>query len=289
MIIHDLSGTLFATVAVMLRDGKTEVEEGMLRHMILNSIRANKKKFEKEFGEYVIACDSREGYWRRDVFPYYKKNRHDSREASKIDWKSVFEITNKVTEELMEFFPYRVVRVAKAEADDVIAVLAKKYHSQGVLILSRDHDMAQLQTLPGIKQWDPVSKKWCREKDPVEYLKTHIITGDAGDGVPSILEKDNALVLPEILANGKKKRRASITQKRIAAWKAGEPQLTMTTEEYRNWVRNREMVDLSYIPEDIQNAILENYEAQEGKDRSQLFNYFISKRLRNLMDAIGDF
>jgi hypothetical protein len=64
----------------------TQVEEGIVRHMILNSIRMYRSKFGSEYGELVIACDSK-NYWRRALFPYYKANRKKSQAASELDWK----------------------------------------------------------------------------------------------------------------------------------------------------------------------------------------------------------
>jgi hypothetical protein len=107
--------------------------------------------------------------------------------------------------------------------------------------------------------------------------------GDGGDGVPSILENDNALVVE------RSGRRPSITQKRIEKWLSGDPKLTMNSSEYRNWVRNRELIDFDHIPEDIVQEILTTYEEHPEKDRKKLFNYFISRRLRLLTESIGDF
>ncbi len=43
-----------------------ELSEDLVRHMVLNSLRAHNKKFKKEYGEMVIACDSK-NVWRREV------------------------------------------------------------------------------------------------------------------------------------------------------------------------------------------------------------------------------
>jgi hypothetical protein len=252
--------------------------------MILNSIRAAKVKFGPEYGELVIAMDSREGYWRRDVFPYYKAKRKEGRDASDINWPQVFEAFNQIKQELEEYFPYKTIKIKGAEADDIIAVLTKKYHSQGVLILANDHDFIQLHKFPNVKQWNPVMKKWIREKDPERYLQEHILRGDRGDGIPSVREADNTLVIE---STG---RRAPISKKMIDTWLAGnDTKLTMNAELYRNWIRNRELIDFEYIPEHISDQILNAYENHPTPDRSRLFGYFIQHRLRNLMPQISDF
>lgn len=250
--------------------------------MILNSIRAAKMKFASDYGDdVVLAIDSNQGYWRRKVFPYYKAGRKKDRDESSLNWDEIFTSVNKIIEEIKENFPYRVIRVPGAEADDVIAVLAKKHHTAGVMIVARDKDSIQLHQYPGIKQWDTVKKKFVKHPDPIRHLQEDIIRG-GHNGVPSILEKDNALVVRE-------GRRPSITQKKIDKWLSGDPQLTMSSEEYRNWIRNRELIDCSFIPEDIQEAILAEYEAEGGKGRSKIFNYFFKNKLKKLNECITDF
>lgn len=284
MIIVDLSRVFHATVAVSLRGDKTEVDIGMLRHLILNSLRASNKRFSGEYGQMVLAVDSRDGYWRRDIFPYYKGRRRVDREESHLDWPAIFAHFDQIKEELDTYFPYPFIKVSKAEADDVIGVLTKKYHQQGVLILANDHDFIQLHTLPNVKQWNPVRSKWIREKNPERYLQEHIIRGDKGDGIPSIHEQDNYLMIkPE------DERRKSVTQKQLDKWLSADPKLTMKADEYRNYVRNRELIDFEHIPERISDAILENYESQPPRDRKKIFDYCIQNRLRNLMGQIGDF
>jgi hypothetical protein len=289
VIIVDFSRVLFATVSVALRNNKNETPDiSFLRHLVLNSIRAQRKKFEPQYGEFIIAMDSR-SYWRKEAFPYYKANRAEGREASEIDWSAIFAMTDQIKLELAEYFPYKIINVPGAEADDVIAVLTKKHHSAGVLILANDHDFVQLHTLPNVKQWNPVMQKWVREKDPVKYLRDHIVRGDKGDGIPNIHENDTALIG---LAKGSP-RRPSVTQKMLKDWfgedGTKEPRLTMKADQYRNYIRNRELIDFDYIPSHIVTAILDAYDNAPSGDRSKLFNYFIDKRLRNLMGQIGDF
>ena len=57
----------------------------------------------------------------------------------------------------------------------------------------------------------------------------------------------------------------------------------------RNYQRNRTLIDLSYIPDDIKEKCTETFlDAPEG-NRKHLLNYFIKKKLKSLMENIGDF
>ena len=72
MIIIDMNQISLASLMMNLNMNKSkEVDENMVRHMILNSIRMYRTNFKQEFGEVVLAWDSKH-YWRRDYFPQYK-------------------------------------------------------------------------------------------------------------------------------------------------------------------------------------------------------------------------
>ncbi len=259
-----------------------QIEENMVRHMILNSLRSYRVKFGNEYGELVIACDNT-NYWRRKLFPYYKANRKKAQEKSDLDWKSIFECLNKIRAELKEFFPYRVIDIESAEADDVIATLVttSKSNSDGqILILSGDKDFIQLHKYGNVKQYDPVRKKWITHKDPEQYLKEHILKGDAGDGVPNVLSSDNCFVVGE--------RQRPLTAKKMEHYLKLSPN-EMETAVARNYMRNKQLIDLGETPEEIRVKVMESYYAQNDKDRSKLMNYFISNKLRNLTEHIGEF
>jgi len=253
--------------------------EDLLRHMILNSIRMNKVKFEKEFGELVIACDATSN-WRKQFFPYYKANRKKNRQESNLDWNEIFRILNAVRDELAEFFPYPTVRVEHAEADDVIATLCHEYGRQlggdPILILSGDKDFQQLQKYSNVTQFDPTRKKWIKCNDPETFLKEHIIKGDTGDGIPNVLSSDDTFV-------------ANARQKPLRAKRIDELLNKVPEELQHNYHRNRLMIDLDRVPQDIKDETMKAVRAQSGKTRAKLFNYFIKYKLKNLTECISEF
>lgn len=258
-----------------------QLEENMVRHMILNSLRSYRVKFGEEYGEIVIACDNT-NYWRKQKFPYYKANRKKSQEASELDWKQIFECMNKVRQELKNYFPYRILDIESAEADDIIATLCDLVEpSEKVLILSGDKDFIQLHTRPWVKQYDPTRKKWVSHNNPGRYLEEHILKGDAGDGVPNILSPDNCFVIGE--------RQKPLTQKKIDAFIELGLDGKFDHPNFNNYHRNRTLIDLSLIPNEIKTKIIESYELQKNKSRDKLMNYFIANKLKNLMEYISDF
>ena len=285
MIIVDLNQVMLSNLLMQLGNHtNAQLEENMVRHMILNSIRSYKAKFGDEFGEIVIACDNT-NYWRKQAFPYYKANRKKNQEKSEMDWKAIFECMNKIRSELKEYFPYRVIDVEAAEADDIIGTLVKTFGSEmnigeKILILSGDKDFIQLHTYANVKQYDPTRKKWISHKDPNQYLKEHIMKGDAGDGVPNILSADNCLVVGE--------RQKPMTAKKMELFLKLDPSQfdSMTAKNYH---RNAQLIDLNFTPSEIRSKVIEQYNAQAGRDRSKLLNYFIANKLKNLMENISEF
>ncbi len=283
MILVDLNQVMIANMMMQIGNHhNAEIDEGMLRHMILNTLRANRKKFTSEFGELVICCDDK-NYWRRQAYPYYKANRKKSRDKSEMDWNAIFIALNNIREELKEFFPYKVIQVETCEADDIIGVVT---HEEGtvlnagepILILSGDKDYIQLHKYANVKQYDPVRKRWISNANPEKYLAEHIIKGDAGDGIPNILSADNSFVMGI--------RQRPITQKRLAEWADIN---NMDDEVKRNYMRNKALIDLSEVPKGMKEEILSIWHEGNEKDRSQLLNYFIKNKLRNLMECITEF
>ena len=283
MIIVDFSAVTISNLMKQLGNHTdTKVEESILRHMILNSIRSYNQKYRSEYGEMIIACDDRQ-YWRKQVFPYYKANRKKAREKSKLDWTSIFEILHRIKAELKENFPYRVVQYEGAEADDVIATLVQTYAGQGekILILSGDKDFVQLHTHMGVEQFDPVRKCKIQTNNPELFLKELILRGDRGDGVPNFLSSDNSLVVDT--------RQKSIIQKKMDVWLTQEITDFCDESMLRGFKRNEQLIDLTFIPADIKTGIIAEYESQAGKSRAKMFNYFIEHKLKILMEAINEF
>ena len=259
------------------------LDEGLLRHMILNTLRLNRNKFSNNYDEMIICCDSKK-YWRREVFPFYKAGRKKDREASGVDWSTMFNTLSLVRQELIDHFPYKTLMVEGAEADDIIGTLVHRYHNykKDILILSSDKDFMQLQIYDNVKQYSPVHKKYIRTGDPELYLKEHIIKGDRGDGIPNVASPDSVFV-----SGGRQKP----MRKKLIETIANTNILTADINEEikRNYARNQMLVDLSKTPDNIQNEICELYTNYEVKDRSNLFNYFVDKKLKNLMENISEF
>jgi len=284
MIIIDLNQVMISNLMMQLGNHtNADIEENMVRHMVLNSLRSYKSKFGADYGDLVIACDNT-NYWRKQMFPYYKANRKKAQEKSELNWKAIFECLNKIRQELKDYFPYKVIDIESAEADDIIATLileGAENPFEDILILSADKDFIQLHQHTHVKQYDPIRKKWITHKDPERYLAEHILKGDSGDGVPNVLSNDNCFVIGE--------RQKPMTQKKIDAFIELGLDGKFDHPQSRNYMRNKRLIDLNMIPETVKNKILESYRSQEEKSRDKMFNYFIANKLKNLMEHINEF
>jgi len=282
MIIFDFNQVAISNLMEQIGSSKTPVDESLVRHMILNTIRTYVKKFKAEFGpNIIIACDNKK-YWRREIFPYYKANRKKSRESSGHDWNSIFDCLNKIRDELREHSPYKVIEVDTAEADDIIAVLSIKHSAnEKVMILSSDKDFAQLQKYPNVEQYSPILKKFIKEPLPSAQLKQLVIRGDKSDGIPNILSKDDTFV--------EGVRQKPITEAKIINWMNQKPEEFCTEEMLRNYNRNEILIDLTRIPENLKQNIIDTYESSKGRTRQEFMNYMVANRLKNLIEVIDEF
>jgi len=284
VIIVDYNGIAISSVVVQ----KLAIEEDLIRHFILNTLRMYNKKFRKDYGQMVIACDS--STWRREYFPNYKFKRREGREKDEVEkanWDEIFRIINTVRDEIQENLPYRVVKVDGAEADDIIGALALETQEFGkhddVMIVSADKDFVQLQKYKNVKQYSPMQKKFVTEKNPNTYLFEHVLKGDSGDGVPNVLSGDDVFVTGD--------RQSPVTRKKIDHWSENAQNLesVMDADTYRNYMRNKKLIDLEEIPNDLYTEIINTYENQEDTPKNRVLKYLISKRCKNLITDIEDF
>ena len=286
MIIVDINQIMISNLMVTLNRDSMDLSEDLVRHMVLNSLRAHNKKFRKEYGEMVIACDSK-NVWRREIFPNYKAGRKANRAKSEHDWDAIFSMLHNIKDEIKTFLPYKVIEIETAEADDIIATLVKKQqrivgpnHEKKVLILSGDKDFIQLHN-EYVKQYNPVLNKFVgKGENPSLYIKEHILKGDRSDGVPNILSDDNVFI------EGRRQR--PLSKKKINNW-VEEVFMTFTEEEQKNYNRNRKLIDLSCIPHELEDKINNEFLNVKVASRDKILGYFINKKLKTLIEVIDEF
>ena len=287
MIIVDLNQIMISNLMVQINGRQAvELSEDLVRHMVLNSLRAHNKKFSKDYGDMVIACDSK-NVWRREFFPNYKAGRKANREKSDHDWNAIFTMLGNIRNEIRENLPYKVLELETAEADDIIAALVRRVqnrvspnHLKKILILSGDKDFIQLHN-EFVKQYNPVLNKYVgKDENPALYIKEHILKGDRSDGIPNVLSDDDVFI--------EGRRQKPLSRKKIDSW-LEEVLMTMTEEEEKNYNRNRKLIDLNCIPQESEDNINNERDNVKVATRDKILNYFIKNKLKTLIEVIDEF
>lgn len=281
-ILIDANQVFISSILSQISANKfRQLEEDLVRHIVLNSLRGHINKFKSEYGEVILCLDSRK-YWRKQIFPHYKAHRKENREKSDLDWNLIFKVLNELKQDLKNHFPYKVIEVDGAEADDIIGTLAPRLSPhERVLIVSSDKDFIQLQKYGNVKQYNPMLGVYVTSKNPVLSLKEKIIRGDAGDGIPNFLSNDDVFVT--------KTRQKPISKKKLEEWLDQNLEEILNEETLRNFKRNQMLIDFDFIPEDIRLQIVSEYDVPKTGTKQSLYKYFVSKRLISLIECIDEF
>jgi 5'-3' exonuclease len=292
MILIDMNQVMISNlmVQVKLSDG---IDKGLVRHMVLNSLRMYVQKFREEYGNELVLCYDSKRYWRREFFPYYKGTRKKDREKSSFNWGQIFEVLNEIRDEIREHMPYTVMEVDGAEADDIISVMTKQIAhknirlqkdmqpAEKVLILSGDKDFIQLQKYPWLKQYNPVMKKFVSGMNPKQYIIEHVLKGDKSDGIPNYLSPDDTFI------EGKRQR--PLIKKTLDKIVNLSPEQFCNAEQMEYYKRNLTLIDFSYIPVEVEEKIIESYDSVTPAPRNKMYNYFVEKQLITLLEKIQEF
>jgi len=276
IILIDNNQIILSSIFTAAKTAQSEDDYGFIRHLVLNTYRKYLSKFRRDYGELVICNDSK-NVWRKDFFPNYKKNRSERQKKSKFDWGKIFNELHTIREEMKDVFPYRFVQVERAEADDIIAVIAKNFHhKEKIMIVSSDKDFQQLQRYPNVEQYSPSKKGILRCDDPYDFLLDHVVRGDSSDGVPNAISDDAVFV--------EGRRQTRLTNKKIEELKEVGFQ-----QEDNFMERNQKLIDLTMVPDYIEEETMRQMETEVSGDRSKILNYMMKYRLRSLIDNLEDF
>ena len=285
MVLVDFNGLAIGSIMGQLSRGE-ELSENLVKHIILNNLRVYRNKYpEQKHGKMVIACDSYS--WRKEVFPEYKAARKANRATDKHDWPLIFDLIEDTLKDLRENFPYAVIKIDGAEADDIIGALTVHKSTpligEDVVIISADKDFIQLQQYGHVEQWSPMFNKMIKEDNPRKYLFEHLLKGDAGDGVPNANSHD------DVFTTGS--RQKPMTQKQIDKYWDNRDDLEMIMKPniYRNFMRNVQMIDLTNTPDGIREAAINIYENYVYPTRTNILTYLVEHRMKMLVECAEEF
>jgi len=284
MIIIDISQILNAAVfSDMKGTGQSQPTEDGVRAYTINKIRQARNRFKGEFGsETVIAIDNKS--WRAKFFEHYKHKRRKDRTESELDWGIIHGYFNNIKDELREYFPYKVIDVYGAEADDVIAVLAKN-SKEPVCIIGQDKDYFQLHNTPNLKQFCPIKEEFLDFKvEDIPYnLFFHVCKGDASDGIPNIISPEDSFV-----TKTRQKPLRETYVKSIYGMTTEQLKEELGEEGFNRFKQNRVLIDFRMIPEQLREKIIEEY-YNFPVAKQRIVDYIMKYKLSNFMEVANDF
>jgi len=240
---------------------------GFHKHMIMTSLFYNINKFKPD--EVVLAVDDINN-WRKKVYPEYKAHRKVKREADDIDWDSYFKHVAEFVEEL-KTFPFKILKVPYCEADDIIGVLAATNSSTENVIITSDKDYVQLLKYKNNSLYDPIKKKFIKEKYPVRALKIKIIMGDSGDNIPAIRNRVGEKTAIKILDKGLL------------------PEMLKEADIKKQFDINKRIISFDYIPDLLKKKILDTYHAYSFENVGGYYDWAVRHNLPNISSRIGNF
>ena len=127
----------------------------------------------------------------------------------------------------------------------------------------------------------PITKSELNKYEKERQIKEkQIIKGDRSDGVPNILSDDDIFLRDE--------RQRPINKKRLEEW-SNVDNIPLGSETRKYYDRNKKLIDLSMIPKEISESIINKYKDCKDNDRSLLLQYFIDNKLKALIENINDF
>ena len=283
MILLDYSAVAIASIMISIKMEGEQLSEAFALHMIMNSIRTFNKKFSNEYKPMIICCDGKEN-WRKEVFPFYKYKRRKDKDKSDVDWELIYKCLDYAKEEIRDGFPYLVIEIDNAEADDIIGALAKyaTEWKEKTVIVSNDKDFVQTHS-DYVSQYRPCESGFMNIPRPDLQLRELIIRGDADDGIPNIKSPDAIFTMEGV-------RQKPIFAKDVEKWVHDERLSFLTDETRDNYYRNEMLIDLDFTPNEIREEAINRYLGyNERPNKMKMTRFFMNNRLRNLHEKINDF
>jgi 5'-3' exonuclease len=216
----------------------------------LSSIEKIRQRYNIPFENIIIVRDCpRETIWRLDNYEEYKSNRKNTCkfQNKKYNIGNIFKhIYQELYPKLYEEHGIKFIKVDRAEADDVIAVITKKIHELDsthlIVIVTNDNDYLQLVN-NHVLIWSLQNKLLnMKIKDtPEKELLLKIICGDVSDNISSCFDGETILNYNELIEDKIKLNEILETNKKFK----------------EKFIKNRNLIDFDMIPNELKNNILE--------------------------------
>jgi 5'-3' exonuclease len=278
MILLDLSMALMRTI--FMNEQQVRDTPEFVSHIVLTQLTSFASKFgASKKNPLVAVMDS--SSWRKK---YYEENKgkfpdlaNESYKGQRVrsdkyDWDTIFRIYNETMEGIKLHSDFFVMKVDGAEADDIIACLAKEFKERETIwVVSSDKDFIQLQDPPRVNLFDQHKQVFRPTMDVEQWKKVHILTGDSGDNIKPVRK-------------GVGEKTAIKMIKELDVLLQTNPDLKARYEF------NETLIDFSRIPDYVCGNILDEYAKQQFLyNGSKLLSTFIKFKLVKHAEGIDRF
>lgn len=287
MILIDWRNVSHAAISVAQAKGENVAATGA--QLLLGKIRNFNVDFREEFGELVLCNDHIS--WRNKVFPEYKGQRRLQR-INNVDTDQlhplheVFDLIKDFWEKMEETGPYKCIKIKGAEADDIIAILARTPGKH--VVVSADKDISQLTRFKNVTYYNPIKKmKIDNGPDFWHYL---VVRGDPGDGVPNILSDDDTFMVSN-------KRQRQLRQPVVdQIVNSSDPEKEILSMKFSgifseqvliNYRRNKRLIDLTQIPSGLRDIVIEK--SKESVPQRDMMNMIMKLGVPFYASKLHDF
>jgi len=267
-----------------------ELTEEKMKSLIRDSL---KLTFQKIFNILEWNQDTqtdilfaKDGYrlWRKDrLFKEYKAHRKPARDASTVDFDLVFEVFDNIWKELKAILPFRFITLDGIETDDIIyETIQKEYDKYDKFqIYSADGDFVQILRHDKVELYNPRILEFKNPKDCEFELFEKLIRGDKSDGIPNIYSDTIT------------ERQKPILTTRIKNWYSNKNEFKEflkhePKEVQKRFIRNKRLIDMRDIPDDVKNKIHKAIDVPRTKFDLRLYlKVAVDNHLQDMEDKAG--
>lgn len=248
----------------------------------------------RDVTEVVVAVDDK-NQWRKAFYNRYKESRKKNKKKSQHDWNLIYKHIGILAADLKHYFPFKLLKVKSAEADDIIAVLTRKMSNDAIIVV-RDEDYFQLfARKQNLRILDPIKQVLYSPKDipdVKDFLLGLIFMGQKKDDIPNIYTPDDW----GLTESTDGKRKPGFGPKKWEAIKddlkgfldAGYVNKAYGAVDLRkNLHRNRILIDFDKIPQTIIQRIVDCYNDRQNLPPSEnLYLFFEKNNMRSFIENI---
>lgn len=223
----------------------------------------------------VIVFDSSNS-WRYDYYSEYKGNRAEAKKKYKFNYLEFKACIQEIIKTLQSLFTkFYVLKVDKAEGDDIIAVVTRFHDTSKITIISTDSDFVQLLN-KNVKLYNPRQNKYINSICPKNDLNIKILKGDEGDNIPPIKARIGIVTATQIINSGLEPFLENLS--------ACDQQVML-----ENYNRNKILINFDFIPKDLQRNILEQYQNYKLQplDGKAIVKMFIKNKIITILNDLN--